>query len=273
MTKQILVFTIIIMLFILPSLMALNINIKTLPEHRISLIIREAGKLTSLESYHQDTGNGNLSIVAIADREKIDIILTLKKDGVTIINEKFSEISTNDPLFIDFIPGEVELSIGTPVGAKSEVSNKSSEETTNETVVNNTEELIPSENSEETPEVTETSSFGKITGAAISNVKSAASSKTTYYIIGGIFIIAVFFFITMAMRKRLSSKSENIKITKLSDRISSDKDEEAIAEAERKIEETKKELDDIKNKKGRIKEAQEKLRRDQEELRMLEEGE
>jgi len=261
MVSKIIIIILLILLVISPLALALDINIKTLHEHRISVIIREAEKLTTLESFHNDTGNGELVINAVGAREHIDLIVTLKKDGESILNQKFESISTNEPIYIDFIPGEVELTTG----------NLPAEElgTTDETV--NETEVIPEENQTEentTEETENTVQSGKITGAAISNIKSFASSKTSYYIGGIILAIIALLFIVHIVKRKISPKETSIKIRKLNKDESSNSSE--LENIEKKIDEAKKELDNIKNKKNRLQEVRDRIKKDQEELKQLE---
>ena len=248
------------------------ITVKTEPNADVAIRVQDVDYKKEYENFQKiSDADGRATAIFSQDIGKISLYIQVKKDGKIIDSGKFDDDNyiTGNPININM---------------KEEPVVESVEETINETTsANTTEELIP----EETPETTdrnatetteedrepteETSSLGKITGAAVSNIKSAATSKTTYYIVGGIFVIAVLFFVVMVMRKKIGSKNENIKVTKLSERISSDRDEKAIAGAERKIEEAKKELEEIKNKKGKIKEVQERLKKDQEELRRLQE--
>jgi len=274
MVSKIIIIILLILLVISPLALALDINIKTLPEHRISVIIREAEKLTTLESFHNDTGNGELVINAVGAREHIDLIVTLKKDGESILNQKFESISTNEPIYIDFIPGEVELTTGN-LPAEELVT---TDETVNETEVipeNETEQPIEetaepkTEVVDKVPEETEnTVQSGKITGAAISNIKSFASSKTSYYIGGIILAIIALLFIVHIVKRKISPKETSIKIRKLNKDESSNSSE--LENIEKKIDEAKKELDNIKNKKNRLQEVRDRIKKDQEELKQLE---
>ena len=249
------------------------ITVKTEPNADVVIRVQDVDYKKEYENFQKiSDADGRATAIFSQDIGKISLYIQVKKDGKIVDSGRFDDYISGNPININM----KEEPVVEPVEETAETINET-------TSVNTTAELIPeetvnettdgdlTENTEESTSTEKTSSLGKITGAAVSNIKSAASSKTTYYIIGGIFIIAVLFFVVMAMRKRLSSKNENIKVTKLSERISSDRDGKAIAEAERKIEEAKKELEEIKNKKGKIKEVQERLKKDQEELRRLQE--
>lgn len=286
MTKRLLVI-LILFLLVIPTILALDINIKTLSNHRISIIIREAEKLTSLESFHKDTGDGNVLVTSLVNKPEIDLIVTLKKDGVNILNQKFESISTAKPINIDFIPGSIELILGEPESAVNETNE--TEENLTETAGTNvdvsvevTNESEETETTEETTPTTETQTEevegekGKgITGAAISGIKSVATSKITYYVIGGIFILGVLFFVVFIVKKKLKFKGGhyiNFRIGNTNETKISTSHDKRLAEAEKKLEEARKDLDYIKNRKSRLEEVRKRFEQDKKELERLERG-
>ena len=87
MKKEVLVFAVLVLVLIPVVFASVDIQIKTLPDHRMSIIIREAGGLASLDSFHIETGDGNVEISSDVSKSEVDIIITLK-DGVTEILRK-----------------------------------------------------------------------------------------------------------------------------------------------------------------------------------------
>ena len=68
---------------LLPSILAsTEFKVNTLPDHRISLIIREEGKLSTLDSHHITTESGTLSYTTSVSADNLDVLISLKKDGV-----------------------------------------------------------------------------------------------------------------------------------------------------------------------------------------------
>jgi hypothetical protein len=267
MMKKILGISVIMSLLIISVIAAVQININTLGDgHRISIVIRETGKLTTLESFHQSTNDGKVVISTTSSPNLIDIITTLRKDTVTILNENFESVDANKPIFINLIPGSVSISNEDPnaVVEKPEINETEAINETREAIENTTvvSEVIENPNKQ----------TGKLTGFAVSSIKSISSSKITYYVIGGLFIAAVFVFIMIKRKNNFSKefKTSNLRLN-FQTPSNPSQDDSKILEAERKIQEAREELDDIKNRKGKIREAEEKLQRDKEELRRLRE--
>lgn len=250
----------------MPLFLALDISIKTLPNHKISVIIRAAGQLSSLDSYHQETGDGNVFISSEVSEDPVDLLITLKKDNINILNKKLDGVSTAKLININFVPGE---EIG--IVAKEE-KNETQANVTEANVTSNinNETAGTTEQNEQTGQVTTNESVEDvekpgITSKTIGTIKNIATSKTTYYIIAGIAAIAILFFVVRFARDRFPS--ESFKVTKLSSISSHDK---RLEDAERKLDAAKKELDEIKDRKKRLQEAKERFRRDQKELASLE---
>ena len=239
-------------LLFMPVVFAFDLNIKTLPEHRISVIVREAGKLVSLDSFHKDTGTGEISFSSSVSKSELDLLVTLRKDGKNILNEKFESVALGD-ININFFPDDFGI-----VESFEVVEEEVIEEVVEEEVI---EEVV------EEPEVVEEIPESKpgITGNTISNLRGVFNSNIFYYIVGGLFVIGVLFFLILGSRKKIG----NIKIKK----IGEDYDVK-LNNAEQKLIEAKNELDELKNRRSKLREAQERLKRDRMELRKLEgEGE
>jgi len=274
-SKRLISFVFLLLLVVPLVFASIDINIKTLPKHRVSVIIRDVGKLTSLDSHHKDTGTGEFTINSDVDKSKIDLIVTLKKDGKNLLNEKFEEVSTSEVININLIPGEVKLTTGILEPEVNE-SEEETEEVVEENVSEEGSEVVEEEVVEENVENTEIveeeqkKESGKILGAIIGSGKSMATSKITYYIIGGILVVGVLFFVVAVARKKIGSKDEKFKVVKLGEAQESNLDYDSKLEnAEKKIKEAKEELDELKGKRDKLKDLRERYERDKEELKNL----
>ncbi|MEK6830639.1 MAG: hypothetical protein AABX77_01270 [Nanoarchaeota archaeon] len=263
-------------LIAMPMILAIDISIKTLPDHRISVIIRNAGELTSLDSSHQNTGDGNVFVSSEVSADPIDLLVTLKKDNIKLMDKKFEGVSTAKLINLKFIPGEKpeivesfeEKKNDTEVNSNNSVGNEGGVEGV-ETKIEETEQL--EETKESVQEVVEeTQTKPGITSKAIENVKDIVSSKTLYYIIGGILVIGVLFFVMRFARNRVDTGS--FRVTKLSSLTSHTSHDKKLEDAERKLDEAKKEIDEIRNRKSKLEEARERFRKDKRELERLEKG-
>lgn len=107
--KKVLVLGIFVFLFVVPLILSLEINIKTLQEHRIVIIIREAGEPTTLESFHLGTGDGEINIISSVTVPRVDILVVLKKNETIVLNEKFEDIQNCGNITINLIPESVWL--------------------------------------------------------------------------------------------------------------------------------------------------------------------
>ena len=244
----------------MPTIFAsIDFNIETLPDHGVSIFIRNAGKLSTLDSIHTQSGSGVVSISSDKTSSSIDLLVKLKKDGKDIIKENFYEIPTDNPININLIPGEVDI-----VDSFKEVVEENNEtETENLEVEINEEELNeePDIEDREVVENTEELASG-LTGKVVQSSKKVLSSKTTYYIIGGIVIILVLGFLIHMSRNKTPGSFKVVK-------FGENNYDRRLEDAERKLEVAKSELDEIKNRKSKLREAEEKFKRDKEELERL----
>lgn len=281
---KILIAVLMIFSIILPVILAdFVINIETLKDHRVSVIVRDEGKLTSLESFHQNTGNGEISITSTVNKEYVDLLVTLKKDGATILNEKFPSMSTAKPIYITLIPGNVKATTGKeePVvnitNTTNSTANNSTANTTtqaqetsqpNITAIPNSS--TPSNNSADEKKDLNSTITGGVTDF-LEKGKDLVFSKNTLYLIGTIIaLVAVFMMITYA-RKKIKLKKQpylNFKFN-LKDVGSSQSTEKRIETAERKLKEAQEEISDLKGRERRIREVEERFKKDKEELRKL----
>jgi preprotein translocase subunit SecG len=269
-------------LIVLPSVLALDtkINVKTLPGHRISIIVRAAGELPTLQSFHQDTGTGEFSVTTSSSKTSLDILTIVTKDGVKIVNEKFESITAGKPVYLLLKPGEVKL-----LDSFEEKKNETSAANqTQETKSSVNESASASENStsQNQQTVLETqikeNNQSLMTGSVIGSGKAIIFSKITYYILGGLFLASAIVFAIFVARKKIKAKRTNyapFKVTPLSEKNLKTKDiayDKKISDVERKIEDAKRELDEIKNRKGRLEEARKRFEESKKELERLEKG-
>ena len=278
--------SIFLLISIIPIILALEINIKTYPDHRVSVIIRNAGELTTADSYHQPTGDGNVKITSSVGSSIIDLLVSLKnQEGIKILDKKFEGVVANKPVNINFVPGNVGLVEPEPVSGATETAGNTTitENVSSETTETTTEQ--PSTKPAEQPAETETKTTEQtaeqtaVTGKAIESIKNFLNSSYLYYIIGIIVLVIVIFFVVRFARQKFGGgwgdsgggagggKGDKFKVVK----FSSSYDRE-LSHAERKLEAAQKELEYLKNRRGRLKEARERLKRDEAELRRLESG-
>ena len=252
------------LIILMPLALSLDINIKTMSNHKIDLILREAGKLISKDSFvNKDTGEGEVLLTSSADISEVDLIVNLKKDGKIILNKKFESITTNNPININFYP-DGEIGIVDDFEKEKEINTIPEEEITENPAENLSEKVVEEESAESIKK--ENIGESKILGALISNTKDVFVSKTTYYIIGGIFILGVLVFIVFIARKKISNRGDNFKVRKLSDSGY----DQRLLNAEKNLDSARKELDDLKNREKRLMEARERFKRDEEELKKIE---
>ena len=271
-SKKLLIAVIIVLLPIVFALET-SMTIKTLSNHRVSVIVREAGKLTTLESFHKDTAGGEVQILTNQDPTSLDLLVTLKKDTITILNKKFEAVKSGEKLVINFVPGDVSLKTQAEIDA--EAAAQAAAETP--------EPKAPVEEtaSEETPVETEpaaetqTESVEELKNSKVSGLAIFSNKETTkkiYYglgiIIALIVIVCIFFFV----RKKIKSKdsmTDSFKVRKLSDIKGDHYTDRKLRDAEKRIEEAKREIEQIKNKDSRVRQLKEQYEHDKKELKRL----
>jgi hypothetical protein len=272
-----------ILLYIVPFCLALDttFNIKTLSNHKISVVVREAGKLVSLESFLKDTGTGDVSVKFSSSKTSLDVIMTVMKDGVKVVNEKFEGIAAGNPINILLYPGNTKI-LESTTEKKNESQNTTNTTTTSTAPVpaNITQETAASgipevNNTQQTQEATKEKG---LTGSVISDSsKKQFNFKILYYILGVIVFLSAIVFVVMITSRKAKEKKEGepygnfkIKPGKNDNIISKREYDPKIHQIERKIEEAKKELDEIRNRKTRIEEARRKFEDSKKELEKLE---
>ncbi len=186
-TGKILSCMIIFAILVIPMTMAAaDINLRTISGHRASITILGAGEAYEfLDSFHQDTGNGELKVVYTGDKGEIDIIVKITKEGETIMNERFDEMSTSGPLYLQVIPGKVSDNY---LKLDEEKAKKEAEEAAKAQAAAETPEEKTSEEEKKTPE------SGSVTGSAIEGT-DLKIPKGAYYIVGAIIIVGLLAFL------------------------------------------------------------------------------
>jgi len=251
--KKSLIIMFVFLLVLTPVVFAFEINIKTLPNHRVSLFVRNAGQLTTLESFHKDTGTGELSISSSVSSSEVDLLVQLKQDGVRLINHKFEAVSTSEPIDLYLMLNDIKIGFDEPVV----------EEPLPEPVEEVVEEVVEALVEEVVEEATQ-ESVDEDGGENWEAIKNFFKSKTFYYILGGIGVVLllfVIFFVLKLVFKNRGAKELQFNASHF---------DEDIDEAERRIDIARRQLEELKSKKTKIKDAKERLKRDERELAKLE---
>ena len=275
-----LIFIIAIVLQLSLTLADTSIKIKTLPSHRISIIIREAGKLTSLESFHQDTSSGELTIASTATVSNIDMLVTLKKDTENIINRKYEGLTTGQELFLNFIPGEEGIKTAAEIAAEEEAKKAAEAESAKKEEEARLAAEAAAAQAANPDAVTETTAVQKTTEQTGPGLTTLAITqvKENFSIIGAILIgLIVVGVLVFTFKGSFSgNKTENFKVKPLSQLREEQKiaaGPNRIEEMEGKLQSLQSELGEIKNKEARMREIKERMAKDREEYRKLQGGE
>jgi hypothetical protein len=79
----------------------IKINVNTISDRKISIIIKKAGVLNIYKSHNLETKNGNINLDAIAPSELIDLIISLKGfGGKEIISKDYNSLPTDKQIDI-----------------------------------------------------------------------------------------------------------------------------------------------------------------------------
>ncbi len=269
MNKKIFFMVLLLGVFIIPFVSAMDteINVKTLPDHKASIFIKEGGKLVTLESFHEVADSeGMISITYTGSQDFLDIIVKVTENGEKILLVKFEGYDAGFPIYIQAKPGD---SLRDYSGLEAEEEEEEVEETAAE------EEEVEDEVEEE-PEVevedeVEEGTAG-VTGGVISDegFDFSSISGKMYLIIGGVVIgiVVLLVFVKFGMSK-LKDPAFSYKTVKPVPDVG--KMEKEIDKAERKIREAKEEISKITNQ-DKITSAEKKLQEDREALEKLKEG-
>ena len=154
------------------------VKINTLPGHRIQIIAREAGTFTKVGDGipSQDTLTGDLTFTLTSSVDNLDLKVYLRKDGVEVIKQDFTERPNGEAIFLNLIPGDIYIKTQAEVDAEAanqteEVNNESSDSIESETPEEVPEEPEPEELLEETQEteVLAETNENPLTGFAITD--------------------------------------------------------------------------------------------------------
>lgn len=292
MVKKILFIVVLIVVLQLVIAVETPIKIKTLADHRISIIIRQAGQMVTAESFHQNTGSGELTVTSTVSFAEIDLLVTLKKDGENIITRNYETIKTGGELFLNFIPGEEKLQTAEEVAAaialaakenvtKEAVSNTTTTPVSEASVVseiNKPTEVVDGASApvEEPPEpqvAVEIISSGFTTKAISEAILNASPFKA--FLIGLVIVLVIAALVWIVLTRTKEKGNDSYRIKKLSDlqeemRIKNDPVPTKIKDIEKKIKDLQTELTSIKQQDQHVKELKERMQRDKEELQRLE---
>lgn len=259
-----------ILCFNLISATETNIRIKTVPFKNVNAIVLSS----SLEIYQQFNKDadqyGDVSLLFSSDVSRFDLTIFVKDLELNkkIAYSKLENQIAGEDIYIEVIPEDFTI-IKTP--GEENLTEEESElnEVENETL--NDSLVYLEEESKEKFKISGNAIFG--TNTKLRNI--------LIYVLGGIVLLLIAFFIIKIIRKNKRNgkkKDKGIKITKLSDLISSKKSEEqnfnsknyyiALKDAQKKLEKTEKELNKIKNQE-KIREIERKIEKDQQELKRL----
>ena len=299
--KGVLVISILILLMIFPVVLALDtqINIKTAPNADVHLRIGhpEKGGTLTLEDgdtdgyFNQEADSSGVfsAIYSSKTMNKISLSIMVKNSAGTTIQQPlfFKDIKTGWTYNLDLTKANPTPIQGEKIEGELEIK-ETNENTTKEIeVVEESEEVNNSEETEEIKE-SEEETNSPITGLAIKENTEDGKYffNLTTYIIAGIVIIIIVIFIFFYLRKKPLIKKENIKITKLSDKLAEAKtsvlnevkedkniDEQELEDAERKLKEAEREIQDIRNKKNKLYQAEKEYEQAKARLEQIKQGE
>ncbi|MBI3622841.1 hypothetical protein HY212_02035 [Candidatus Pacearchaeota archaeon] len=241
------------------------IIVQTFSNHDIMVSVLRPGYVYNLiESFHgvSDTDGKFSATLNTNNSDKIDIKVWVKKDNQAIATQKFKGYDVGSPINLEVYPEgykKPEPVINTSIEENS---------TSNETVVNNTNETV-----------NDTQAQGSLlTGAAIKEGKS--SGKTLYYIIGAIVLLGIIGFTSAVMLRRREYSPKEIKVRKLSE-IQKERQEmkgksaeeykRAYEAAQKKVEESQKEINKLKNQE-KIKQIEDRIAKERDEVNRLRRG-
>lgn len=241
---------------------ATDINVKTLPEHKVSIFVLKTEEAYSLlDSFHNlSDASGMFNVVYSGESGLIDIGAEVTKDGADVVAyQRFEDFNAGSGIYLQLIPGNV-LRDYNQVEVELEEVNSSEEE---QPVEENVSEEAPAESEEVNTEA-------GVTGSAISEEEDSEGglSNMTYFIIGGVLlaVVVLMFILKMtlpSLRRDLAYKYQRLHSSGITSQER--KLEGRLIEAQKEIARLKKKEENIK----KIADVQIRLERDQEELRKL----
>ena len=269
------------LVFVLPFASAIDtqINVKTLPEHKVSIFVLDPGETYKLlDSYHinSDT-SGIVSAKYSGIESEIKVNVKITKDGKTVIFEKFEdEFRAGESLYLKVIPGNISTNYIEDDKAKEAENNETGNTTQN---TQPTQPTINATNSTQDDNETTTSSStsSKKSGISGSAVFSEIKKYTkVYYILGIVLIVGVviFFILRSGVIGKMASGFGNNKLSSNYDYepIKYNFKDTEVENLENKMKSIQAEINRIKNQK-KIQEAEKKLEEDRRRLEKLKKGE
>ncbi len=235
-----------IVLMVLPMVLAVEIDVKTLSGQTVTVFLREPGAFDVLDFHQGEAVDGKVTFTSDFTKDLVDLQVNVGRNGDNLIVIKRPGIDAT---------GTIDLYLPSEDGARVTVT-PFVEEVVEEEVVE--EEVVEEEVVEE--EVEEVANSA-ITVNAVSSLKNILSSKSSYYVVGVILALFAIAFIIQVGRNKIGKG--DFKVVKYGD-------DSRLEDAERKLTEAKEELDDIKNRKKKLAEAKARFKRDKEELSKLE---
>jgi len=253
-----------------------EINVKTLPDHDVSIYVLDASQVYYLlQSYHLATDwKGFQSVIYSGSTPDINVRVVVKKDNQQVLSEKFGPYKTGSPIYIQAIPGNLSKDYREFEKAAAQsttinftnITNVSSVNQNNDTISNSTNITFNENKTSEKNNLLGGFSLLKTNEKIISSLK---------YLGYGTIAIIVILLIILIVKKYGSSVVRylgSIRPPHLKKSISSSSNIEIeLRKAEKKLEEAQKQIERIKREE-RIKEVKKRLQDDLEELKRLQRG-
>jgi len=236
---------IILALLLMPTIMAMDINVKTWPNHKVSIfLLGTSGVYSLLDSSHiQTTSDGMATMTYSGTQSKIQINVKITKDGEEKLFEKFGEFDVTEDAYLQAIPGDVKLDYREPIIEENITE-------VNETVV---EEVVE--------ETTEQQDAGLVVGFAIAENIWRDYSNVIYYVLAGIAAVGLVIF-TMAQVKKHKS-GPYLKYNVPEDKIRAE-DDKKIEKAEEQIQHAQEMIEEVKHREAKQKQLEQAKKQYQE---------
>tara|TARA_Y100000310_G_C20689977_1_gene821598 strand:+ start:1010 stop:1807 length:798 start_codon:yes stop_codon:yes gene_type:complete len=254
-----------ILLLVLPSVLAVDIDILSIGGHKAFVYLKEPGTdnvLDILNGVTDSEGKLLLSSGFFTDSVDMKVNIVDPNNGNYIIEFEDTGVDATGGIKLYLPSGSGQTATPYALGAVEDVAEEEVAEEEPEEVVE--EEEVVEDVEDEVVDSEEVSAG--ITGNAVSGIKDILGSKTSYYILGAIVALFALVFVIQIGRKKLAGGPASYKAVKFQGRNDSKK----IAHAERKLAEAKAELDEIKNRKKKLAEAKARFQKDKDELSKLE---
>ena len=265
MVNKILLLSVLALVLIVPfALATTEINVKTLPEHKVSIFVLEPAEVyTLLESYHVVSDSSGIVTVSYSENiNKVNIKVKVTKDGQEVLLHDFEDMDTGGSLYLQVIPGSV-------LENYREVEEKEAQDAAAQAEAAAAEAAILENQAEQTDEAPAGGDAG-VTGFAVSDVVPKFSNMT-YFIVGGIILalVVVVFVLKSGALSSIVKKDPAFDYKKVNpERGEMDKE---LENAERRIREAETEIAKLRNK-DKIALAEKKLEADRADLDKLRSG-